>query len=214
MEPQVTAQFLAALPPGSAPYQLDRRVKAPESLARKIRDSTSQRRRVPLDDVLRYTVLATSPDDLVSSARHTIDCLTDQDWRVTYAMHSYTDGSRYKGLHAYVAVPGVDRVEVQFHSPESVRIKEQTTAWYEIERGAGFSTDERAAARQKCIELSASLSEPAGIGRLTTLGGRPVAVNNYSDSRQQPPPAARLRTNEPHTVDQVSRMRTNDGMTR
>ena len=38
VEPNVTSQFLDSLPPGAMPYQLDRRVKSPESLARKFAD--------------------------------------------------------------------------------------------------------------------------------------------------------------------------------
>ena len=183
-EPTVTAQFLACLPPGTTAYQLDRRVKSPESLARKIRDWEDANRRLPIDDLLRYTVLTDTPGELVAAARRTVDDLNDQGWRVTYAMHSYTQGSRYKGLHAYVAPPGSPRTEIQFHSVASVKVKEATTRLYGIERSASATPDERAAARQQCIELSAPLRPPRGIGELTKLGGKRVAVKNYSDSRE------------------------------
>ncbi|TCC33705.1 hypothetical protein [Kribbella sindirgiensis] len=191
IEPRITADFLASLPDAASPYQLARRVKSPESLARKIRDSAVKHRRVPLDDLLRYTVQAASPDDLVDSARGTVDQLTDRGWRVVYAMHSYTDGSRYKGLHAYLAAPGGARVEIQFHSAASARIKELTTPWYEIERSLRAATHDRDVARQKCVDLSATLSPPAGIEGLTALGGKDVTVKNYSDSRAHTPPPGR-----------------------
>jgi hypothetical protein len=214
VEPRVTAQFLASLPPTASPYQLARRVKSPESLARKIRSMSAKRRRVPLDDVLRYTALTTSPDELVDAARRTIGELTDQGWRVGYAMQSYPDGSRYKGIHAYLAVAGINRVEVQFHSPASATIKELTTPWYEVERSAQASDEERTAAWQKCVELSATLSPPPGIDSLSELGGYPVAVNNYSDSREQPPPPDRLSTSAPRVTEHLQVMKRNDGMMR
>ncbi|WP_132208086.1 hypothetical protein [Kribbella steppae] len=214
VEPRITAQFLAALPPTASPYQLTRRVKSPDSLARKIHNAAVKRKRVPLDDVLRYTALTTSPSELVKTTRHTIDQLTDQGWRVAYAMQSYTDGSRYKGIHAYLAVAGVDRVELQFHSPASAKVKELTTRWYEIERSARASDEERTAARQHCADLSATLWPPPGIENLTMLGGRPVAVNNYSDSRQQLPPADRLQASARPAAEHPSVNKRNDGMMR
>lgn len=186
-EPQLTAELLASIPAGSSPYQLNSRVKSPESLARKIRSWGGSDNRRPVDDLLRYTVLTESPDDLVAAAQNTTDALTEQGWQVKYAMHSYTDGSRYKGLHAYLRTPGVARIEVQWHSAASVQIKELTTPWYEVERSATVSDDERAIARQKCAQASAQLHSPAGIDTLTELGGKRVAVNNYSDSRQAVP---------------------------
>lgn len=187
VEPQVTTEFLDSLPVGSAPYHLDRRVKSPESLARKIRDRIGKDNRRPIEDLLRYTVLTESPDDLVAATRRTADALAERGWRVQYAMHSYTDGSRYKGIHAYLRTPDVERVEVQWHSAVSARIKELTTPWYEIERSASATDDERTAAREKCVEASAGLRTPAGIDTLTELDGRRVAVKNYSDSRQAVP---------------------------
>ena len=181
VEPRLTAEFVAALPDTATPYQLDRRVKSPESLARKIQSAAEKRKRMPPTDVLRYTALTASPHDLVAATRHVIDGLTDNGWKVTFAMHSYVDGSRYKGIHAYLTVPDFDRVEVQFHSAASVKVKELTTQWYEIERNKQTSDHDRAVARRHCIDLSETLPAPAGIDGLATLGGRPVVVNNYSD---------------------------------
>ncbi|MDX2974496.1 hypothetical protein [Kribbella solani] len=72
-------------------------------------------------------MLTERPDDLVAAARDTAGVLIGQGWNVVYAMHSYTDGSRYKGIHAYLRTPDVERVEVQWHSHASVRVKELTT---------------------------------------------------------------------------------------
>ncbi|MFI5712266.1 hypothetical protein [Kribbella sp. NPDC051620] len=47
---------------------------------------------------------------------------------------------------------------------------------------------ERAAARALCVELSDTLATPPGLDDLRTLGGVPVEVNNYSDSRNRRAP--------------------------
>ncbi|MGW1343667.1 hypothetical protein ACWCOV_21645 [Kribbella sp. NPDC002412] len=194
VEPDRTAEFLASLPPTASPYHLDRRVKSPESLARKLRNWQGSDVRRPVDDLLRYTMLTETPEDLVAAARHTADQLTGHRWRVKYAVHSYSEGSRYKGIHAYFRAPGVERIEVQFHSVASMKVKELTTPWYEIERSATATDADREVARQRCMEASARLSPPPGISELTTLGGRTVAVKNYSDSRHGMKASERVRS--------------------
>ncbi|MFI5731915.1 hypothetical protein ACIA49_17455 [Kribbella sp. NPDC051587] len=184
VEPDRTAEFLASLPPNGSAYQLNRRVKSPESLARKIQSWTAKGNDRPMDDILRYTVVVEAPDQVVAAARHTVAQLLSRGWRVRHVMHSYTEGSRYKGVHGYMEAPDSPRIELQFHSTASLKVKELTTPWYEIERSVSATPDERAAARDKCVAASATLSPPAGIAELTTLGGRRVAVNNYSDSQQ------------------------------
>ncbi len=187
-EPRLTAEFLAAVPPYCMPYQLEARIKSPESLARKIEDARRMGRRLPPEDVFRYTVLTPAPDGLVAAARSTCEGLRQAGWQAEYAMHSYTEGSRYKGIHAYFVTPAGDRVELQFHSVASVKVKEATTPLYEIERSARSSAEERTAARMECVQLSATLVDPPQLDTMTDLGGCPVTVNNYGDSRRQPTP--------------------------
>jgi predicted RNA binding protein YcfA (HicA-like mRNA interferase family) len=190
-EPRVTAEFLSAVPSLGSPYQLAHRIKSPQSLARKLFDRQDQRRwwRAP-EDLLRYTVRTESPDKLVTAARHTAGELNRTGWQVTYAMQSYTAGSRYKGIHAFLKTSTAAKVEVQFHSAQSIKVKELTTPYYEVERSAQATIKEREAARRECIHLSATLTVPTGIDQLKDLGGRAVEVKNYSDSRQTASPSA------------------------
>jgi hypothetical protein len=205
-EPRVTAEFLAAMPTTASPYKLDSRIKSPESLARKLDDiNLLAHRGQQVDDLFRYTALTRTPNELVPAARHTIDALVDAGWKVHRAMHSYTDGSRYKGLHACLRTPGGDRVEVQFHSVASAAVKEATTEWYETVRSATSTESQRAEARRRSTEASAALAAPEGIDELTELGGRPVVVENYSDSRQQK--ASEPRRQEPEPAPQGERPR-------
>jgi hypothetical protein len=183
VEPHVTSEFLAAVPTSGAAYQLGSRVKSPASLARKFQNLQKKTRRASPEDIHRYTVLTQSPEDLVNAAEYTVERLRRSSWQVTYAVHTYTEGSRYKGIHAYLRTPGGQRVEVQFHSAEAARVKELTTPWYQIERSPDTTPEERAAARARCIELSDALKVPRGLGDLSHLGGVQVAVRNYSDSR-------------------------------
>jgi hypothetical protein len=212
VEPTVTSQFLESLPSGTIPYQLDHRVKSPDSLARKLTDWEVTKNPFPIDDVLRYTVLTESPDDLVAAACRTADSLTGHGWQVHYAMHSYTEGSRYKGIHTNLVVPGSPRVEVQIHSVASANVKELTTSWYAIERSATASADERTEARQQCVEASSTLDVPRGLEELTHLGGKRVAVNNYSDSRRAA--AEHAQSQVPGPSSRSTTLDRNGGITR
>jgi hypothetical protein len=213
-EPRVTAQFLAAMPPSATAYRLERRIKSPESLARKLHAMQRSKQRHPPDDLLRYTALTEVPDTLVEAARETCDELSRAGWRIRYAKQSYAEGSRYKGIHGYFVTPSDDQVEVQFHSVESVQVKEATTPWYEIERDARSCPEQRTAARQECVRLSATLQEPPGIDTLTELGGLRVAVSNYSDHRKPANVPAGVRSSDSPAAPQVLTPMRSDGIGR
>ncbi|WP_328991749.1 hypothetical protein OG394_36110 [Kribbella sp. NBC_01245] len=189
---QVTADLVAAIQPGDKAHQLDHRVKGPESLARKFWTASQRKRPALTDDVLRYTVLATSPDTLVDSTRQTVDRLVDRGWTVDSAHHSYLDGSRYKGVHVVMRDPTRQQVEVQFHTPESAEVKARTTRLYEVERDPRQPGQRRSEARAECIRLSAEMATPTGIEQLTELHGVAVAARCYgkqATSRAERPPA-------------------------
>lgn len=190
----VTADLVAAIQPGDKAHQLDHRVKGPDSLARKFWTASQRNRPALTDDVLRYTVLAASPDTLVDSTRQTVDRLVDRGWTVDSAHHSYVDDSRYKGVHVIMRDPSRQQVEVQFHTPESAEVKARTTRLYEVERDPRQPRQRRSDARAECIRLSAEMTTPADIGQLTELHGVPVAARCYG---KQAPPRAERATAQP-----------------
>lgn len=211
-----TSQVLAALAPGDTTYQLDRRVKSPTSLARKIW-KYGRKNRAPLtDDVLRFTVLTSRPDELVASAVGTADRLGTAGWRVESALQTYVEGSRYKGLHAIMRAAAGHPVEIQFHSPESARVKAATTELYLIERDPRQTKQARDSARQACIALSATMTQPAGIDQLEELGGVPVTVRGYGMSIRARPPRGgpQAAMNDAASKQLGQRGIENDGMTR
>lgn len=151
-------------------------------------------------------MLTESPHRLVAETQRTVEQLCDTGWRPVSAMHSYTEGSRYKGIHVGFRRPSGETVEVQFHSAASARVKEATTAPYEIERSANSSPAERAAARALCIELSDSLEPPADVAGLRSVGDLPVQVNTFGDSRREDPPrAARISTDSARSTPMAYR---------
>jgi hypothetical protein len=216
-EQLTTRDFLSAVPDDATAYNLGSRVKSPMSLARQFQNRLERDTQGEPSDVLRFTVLCRTPGELAAAARSTVDELQASGWAVRSAMHSYTEGSRYKGLHADLLTPAGDVVELQFHSIASTKVKEATTRPYEIERSAAASDSARVAARALCVELSDTLATPPGLDDLRTLGGVPIDVNNYSDSRnQRASPEGHLRstTTERQSQRQQATARQIDGTDR
>ncbi|MFD7156027.1 hypothetical protein ACFV9C_15580 [Kribbella sp. NPDC059898] len=187
VEAELTDDLVAAIRDDTTTYQLQNRVKSPQSLARKIRKlAGTQFGKQPLEDVVRYTIVAPDPDDLVPRAVEAHDSLRRHGWSTNGAVHSYADGSRYKGLHLYLEKHG-QRAELQLHSHESIDVKNRTTALYVVERDATQPRDKRAEAREAAIAMSAELRQPRGIDDLTTLGGVPVEVRVYGRQDRRSP---------------------------
>jgi hypothetical protein len=197
VERQLTDDLLASIRPGTTAHQLESRLKSPQSLARKIRKlAGTEFNRLPLEDVVRYTIVAPEPDDLVPTSAEACDSLTERGWKMTGAVHSYADGSRYKGLHLFLHSQG-ERVEVQIHSNESVEVKARTTPLYLIERDPEQPRDKRNDARSAAIALSAQMRQPEGIDNLTTLGGVPVVIRVYGKRGRQPAGRAEAANTSP-----------------
>jgi hypothetical protein len=179
VEQQLTDDLLASTTDGMDAHQLESRLKSPQSLARKLRKiAGTEFNRQPIEDVVRYTIVVPEPNDLVPASVDAHDSLKRRGWEINGAVHSYAEGSRYKGLHLFMQKYG-ERVEVQVHSRESIDIKARTTPLYVVERDTEQPRDKRAEARNAAIALSAQMRKPAGIDDLTTLGGVPVEVRVY-----------------------------------
>lgn len=175
VEPEVTADFLAALPDNARPHGLEYRIKSPDSLASKIdrtAEKGSQLTSAPvMTDVLRYTAVVSSDTELLPLARSTVDHLGQNDWVVMSAQHSYVPDSPYKGVHCLVRSDELDTtVELQFHTEQSQEIKTYTHPAYEVARDPRKPTDVRARADAWLREISVDIPEPPGIENFTTLG--------------------------------------------
>lgn len=184
-EPQITTDILAAVPPGARASGLAFRLKSPSSLARKIHDrvklaAASARPKSPAEvasamtDIVRYTIESKDHDHLVPTAKSAVEHLKSQGYDVVEAEHSYVDGSGYKGLHLLLRSPSGRVFELQVHSEQSQKIKDEVHLIYEEARRLDPGNSRRAELEQEMKTRSASLPGPPGINRLKMLGGIPV----------------------------------------
>lgn len=188
VEPEVTADFLAALPDNARPHGLEYRIKSPESLAskidRKLAHLAPGSSAPPMSDVLRYTVVIGADKDLIPSATSIADRLSSDGWVVTSAQHSYVDGNRYKGIHCIVRSDELGiSVELQFHTEASIGVKERTHGAYEVSRDPSAPMAERLLAGAWLRDQSATLPDPPGIESFDRLGGVGVRQIVYTTDR-------------------------------
>jgi hypothetical protein len=173
------------LPPGAGAHQLENRLKAPESLARKLNTESKHRRQSPeqalgaVNDVLRYTLLVPDSRNLVARTEAFVNSLEQHGWSVAEAYHTYVDGSRYRGIHATMRSPQGPLVEIQFHSEASAAVKKATTLLYEINRDPTRNRRERENARVESVKLSDELDLPDGLTELRQLGDQPVSCRRF-----------------------------------
>jgi hypothetical protein len=184
MNAEATREVLAAAKSGSVMYQLDKRIKSPLSLARKINKYTGTSQRPPsIEDLQRFTVIIRAHDELVDLVKHVASELQDHGWQLSAVRNSYVEGSRYKGVHLDTQDPRGQRIEVQLHTAASIAVKEATTSLYEIERDPRLRRTSREEAKAECVRLSAKLPTPRGLDELADLGGCPVTVRGYGLGR-------------------------------
>lgn len=181
-EEQITTDIVAAGPT----HGLEFRMKSPSSLARKIADKASARRHESvaeisdrLQDLVRYTAITDNHDDLVKSARSTINHLRSRGYEVIEAESSYVDGNPYKGLHTILRSPAGLEFELQVHSRLSQEVKDGLHVDYEISRDESRPWDQRVSAGRRNVAAAARIPTPPGLDRLKTLGGCPVKQKTY-----------------------------------
>jgi hypothetical protein len=189
-EQHTTADVVDAIPAGARPHGLEFRMKSPASLARKIRSRATTTAAAQnagglqgvsdkLTDLLRYTAVTPRHDDLPGTATTTIAALRARGYTVVSAEHSYVAGNAYKGIHVLVQHGDERPVEIQFHSELSQAVKDQNHVDYEIERDRKTPYSERKAAHERMTARSNEIPAPAGLGDLSSIGGRPLTEKTY-----------------------------------
>ncbi len=186
----MTAQLLAAIESQPAALVgLEYRIKAPSSLARKIRKVAVEKMLTPaqaaerLEDVIRYTVTTAKVADLVPALSTVVDSLIARGWTVCSAEQSFVKGNPYKGIHLVLSGPSGHRCEIQFHTESAFEIKELGHPDYEIYRDIDRPLDERTPAFQRSVDAWAAVPTPPGLRNLTTLGGVAVKEKPYPPPR-------------------------------
>ena len=182
----MTAQLLASIESQPAALAgLEYRIKAPSSLARKIRDVAVEKMLTPneaaerIEDIVRYPVTTAKISDLVPTLSAVVDFLSASGWIVSSAQQSFVMGNPYKGIHVVFVGPSGHKCEIQFHTESALATKEFSHQDYKIYRDTELPRQSRRRAYEASADAWASIQTPPGLRRLATLGGVAVIEKSY-----------------------------------
>jgi hypothetical protein len=177
IEPELTStlQDLADEHGGDLNYKLpdgrevlNARLKTEESIARKLTADMAAKGLTPaqaadgLFDVNRYTTVFPT-ESYIDGSKQTLAKLLDDGYSYNAKNFWLNEDNPYQGINVQVTTPGGNRFELQFHTPDSIEVKEgELHRIYELSRK---ETDEAKleAYRQESFKAAAKIPVPADV---------------------------------------------------
>jgi predicted RNA binding protein YcfA (HicA-like mRNA interferase family) len=159
---------------------LKHRVKGLDSLTRKIHDKATTRGQSmeesanAIPDALRYTA-AVHSSKYTSTVKATIKALKSQGFKVEELETHWQRGDAYNGVHLIARHPNGAKVEIQFHTVDSLKAKALTHPIYEKARQATTTPQERTMLTKKMVDIADHAKVPKGALGLGTKVFRPAA---------------------------------------
>ncbi|MGL5826617.1 MAG: hypothetical protein ACRCYU_17675 [Nocardioides sp.] len=218
-EPGITRHLetIVAQLPTSHLEGLENRLKTFDSLARKTAtdlETVQLDQVVKVDNVLgktadavRYTVV-TEPADFTAASSAALHQLAG-DFETIGVSNTFGSQGPYRGLNTQWRDPVSGQIfEVQFHSPESFRIKTLTHPWYEEARLPETTPERKAFLDQKQIDAYVDFEAPAGSAEITVpstaQSGQkwPFAHLDRADLWSKPPVVVGVAGTGPQIGDQ------------
>lgn len=132
-EATVSPLVLGSLPIGCKLAGFLHRIKAPSAIAQRLVRTQDEIRTVETPkDLLRYTIIA--PEESLWENADSCCAELAKKMPPIRARHFFVHDNPYMGIHTWWTAPRGAVVEIQFHSAESYRIKEETHDLYQIYR--------------------------------------------------------------------------------
>jgi hypothetical protein len=173
-EGTVTAAVQISVPLNWGTSGLAHRMKSPSSLARKLAQRGEALGLEPkavapiINDVLRYTVVSPAAERFADDVRESLQSIVRDGNRINEIDSSFVAGNPYMGVHA-VSIGGIG-FEVQYHTVESLAVKDRTHVLYEIVRDPSASLDARRQAFDQMASIYATVTIPEGIDAIEVDG--------------------------------------------
>lgn len=170
-EPRITSTLQGVADKvGGEMVGLDHRLKTSESLARKIKSKAAARGIEPeeyaaqVSDASRYT-MQLSAKTYVADIERTMKALKDAGMPVVELEQQWAKGTSYNAVHAIAETRNGTKVEIQFHTEESLAVKAVNHEIYEKWRSEP-DAGKRAEMSREMTANSDALEFPAGLDRL------------------------------------------------
>lgn len=138
-----------------------------DKLERKAAEGVPEEKAISkMNDLVRYTQLG-AHNDLVANAASTKGMLEARGFEITEVDNKWLkQDAVYKGIHMTVKSPEGQSFELQFHSSESMAVKNENHKMYEESRKVGTSNARRAELESKMKSNTSSMPNPAGVEQL------------------------------------------------
>jgi preprotein translocase subunit YajC/co-chaperonin GroES (HSP10) len=192
IEPQVTSQLTdvtAGLPGGAKLEGLQYKLKGQTSLARKLHDKSPGKNtdlppeqrmdayRDQIGDALRYTQVSDEAN-VAANAQATLAALQQRGWTVKEVGNTWTPGSAYKGINTNLTTPdGQHTFELQFHTPQSLAVKETNHKLYDVARLAQTPDAEKERLNAQMSTNAGEVPQPPGIESVAMPSTQAANVN-------------------------------------
>lgn len=167
-EPEITTQVKdIARKTGMDMEGLEYRIKGRESYLRKIESKYSpDGNTYEVKDILRYTYTA-APENLVECMQKAIEAYRNMGYN-TIEVKNYWLNKRnpYNGVNTTVKAPNGQKFEIQYHTPESYRIKDTMHGLYEKWRVLDPTIKEAIELRKQMHQMSYSMEVPRNISEV------------------------------------------------
>lgn len=143
---------------GGELYGLDCRLKTAESLSQKLEKTKPEW----ITDALRYTMKFV-PDNLGQCAQHILDSLGKEGYKSVVISNCFKRGGPYVGINATLQSPAGQIFELQFHTPESLAVKETNHSLYKQYQALAIEDPLRQELMQEMIRNAHKVNIPDGI---------------------------------------------------
>ena len=118
------------------------------------------------NDTIRYTYMG-EPEKLVDNFETVSRELRDQGYTLIDINNTWLDEKNpYNGLNTTFAAPNGQKFEIQFHTPESLRIKEEMHKLYEEQRLETTPPQRKVELMQQMADMAEGMQVPAGIEKI------------------------------------------------
>lgn len=198
-EPRITAdlQDIISKTSGNINYDvgngktaLDFRKKGFDSLERKMNSDLKEKSLEDIMngtyDIVRYTDLVES-DKFVDDYYQIMDEITKKGYKVQRVKNTFNDDTKsYKGVNTVVESPTGYKFELQYHTPESIQVKEINHKLYEKARLDTTSEEEKAKLRNEMNENSSKLKPIPKIDKINNFDNLKKSKESVTDSIEKP----------------------------
>lgn len=156
-------------------YGLNHRLKTLQSINRKISKRivedglTSEEAAKGIKDAVRFTTI-TPANGFVDSYENFKSNMQDKGYTETKCKNYYEEyrngNVKHKAVQSTFATDDGYEFEVQFHTPESQRAKDEKVPIYEERRAVGISPERAAYLEDEMTRLAEGVPDPTGIERI------------------------------------------------